>query len=117
MTAVKFPKRNDDGTFMVVAQFTISDRAIVSMVNDYLKAWVRANGTWIRIWRSDSIVEERLDFYADFLDEPQAEIEGSSLRVVLKGQPPSTRWKDWAVYMVNDVSNVFPELKFEGFTS
>jgi hypothetical protein len=119
MTEARFPKRRDDGSFVVFVRFSTSDDAISSLVVDYLKAWVRANKTWIRIWRSDSIEEERLEFDSEFLSLPRVETdpEGGFLRVVLEGRPSATRWKDWAAFMVGDLSKTFPELQFIGFDS
>jgi hypothetical protein len=119
MRGVKFPKRRDDGSFVVVARFTVSDRTVLALVRDYVKAWVRAHGTWIRLWRSNSIEEERLQFDSEFQGEPRVEAapDGSSFFLLLEGRPSATRWKDWVVLMANDISNVFPEVKFEGFES
>ena len=119
MTEIKFPKRRDDQSFVVFARFSTSDSAIVALVRDYVKAWVRANSTWARIWRSDVIREERLDFYSEFLSEPRFE-DGpgeSAFSVVLDGRPDASRWKDWAVFLVGDIERMFPEVKFERFES
>ena len=119
MAEVKFPRQHDDGSFVVLARFSTADHAILALVRDYIKAWMRANSTWTRIWRSDAIEEERLDFYSEFVSEPRVEDEsgGSSFSVVLEGRPSATRWKDWAVFIVSDISRVFPEVKFERFES
>jgi hypothetical protein len=119
MAEIKFPRRHGDQSFTVFARFSTSDHAILALVRDYVKAWIRANSTWTRIWRSDVIREERLDFYSEFLSEPRVE-EGpgeSSFSVVLEGRPSATRWKDWAVFLVGDISTVFPEVQFERFES
>jgi hypothetical protein len=73
----------------------------------------------VRVWRSNVIREERLDFYSDFLSEPriEADSEGRSFSVILESRPSATWWKDWAVYMLDDMSKVFPEANFEGFES
>jgi hypothetical protein len=119
MTQIKFPKRRGDQSFMVFARFSTSDPAIVTLVRDYLKVWLRANSTWIRIWRSNEIREERLDFHSEFLSEPRLE-DGplkSAFSVVLEGRPDASRWKDWAVFLVGDIEKIFPEVKFDRFES
>jgi len=119
MAEINFPRRREDGSFIVFARFSTLDLAIVELVQDFLKAWMRANNPWIRVWRSDTIWEERLDFDSEFLSEPRVDCEPGGLHfsVVLEGRPSSTRWKDWAVLMVGDISTVFPEVKFERFDS
>jgi hypothetical protein len=73
----------------------------------------------VRVWRSNVIREERLDFYSDFLSEPriEADSEGRSFSVILESRPSATWWKDWAAYMLDDMSKVFLEANFEGFES
>jgi hypothetical protein len=118
VSTVRFPKRRDDGSFAVIAEFTTSDTTIISLVNDFVKAWIRVNHSWIRIWRSDSIEEEYLDFYREFSSDPRVEVESEgAFCVVFEGRPSATRWKDFAVYMVKDISTVFPEVKFVKFAS
>lgn len=119
MAKIKFPKRRDDKSFVVYARFRTSNHAILALVRDYLKAWTKANSTWTRVWRSDVIKEERLEFYSEFLLEPRVEAGPgeSSFSVVLEGRPCATRWKDWTVFLVGDISRVFPEVKFERFDS
>ena len=76
------------------------------------------NNPWNRIWRSSTIWVERLDFYSEFLAEPRVQAESgaaTSFSVVFEGKPSATRWKDWTVFIVNDISTVFPEIKFERF--
>jgi hypothetical protein len=119
MSEINFPKRHEDGAFNVCARFTMSDPSILPLVQDYLKAWLGANCTWIRIWRSNVIEEERLDFYSDFISGPRIEngCDGVSFSVVLEGRPAAKRWKDWAVHLVHDITAVFQEVKFERFDS
>ena len=119
MREIKFPKRNSDQTFVIFARFSMSNNGILGLVRDYVKAWVRANATWVRIWRSNVIKEERLDFFKDFVSAPTVE-DGpgqNSFSILLKGRADATRWKDWAVLLVDDISTVFPEIKFEKFDS
>lgn len=117
MPKLKFPSRNDDRPLIVFAKFNTTNHTILSQVGDYVKAWTRANSTWTRIWRSDVITEERLDFYSEFLSEPRIEDadKETTFSVVLQVRPRATRWKDWAVFLVNDISKVFPEVKFDRF--
>jgi len=120
MTEVRFPRRREDGSFTVLARFSVSDDAIIPLLYDYVQSWIRANSTWIRIWRSNRITEERWDFYSEFLSEPRVRVdpESRSFSIVLEGRPSATtRWKDWAVYLVDDISRMFPEAKFERFES
>jgi hypothetical protein len=119
MTEIRFPRRREDGSFVLDARFSISNGAILPLVRDYLQTWMKVNSTWVRIWRSNLIREERLDFYSDFLSEPriEADPEGRSFSVVLEGRPLAEWWKDWAVRFVGDISRMFPEAKFEGFES
>jgi hypothetical protein len=92
---------------------------VLVLVREYLSAWARANRTWTRIWRSDSIREELLEFSSEFSSEPSVEAgtKDDQFCVVLQGRPSATRWKDWAVYLVDDLVKVFPEIKFERFES
>jgi len=121
MTEARFPKRRDDGSFTLVARFAASetDMSVVDLVRDYVSAWTRANRAWVRIWRSDVIQEERLEFLAEFSSDPRVEVgdDGHRLSIVLEGRPSAGRWKDWAVFLVDELSRVFPEIKFERFES
>jgi hypothetical protein len=84
-------------------------------VRDYVKAWVKANSIWTRIWRSNVIREERLDFYSEFSSEPRVDNGPgeSSFSVVFEGRPTARLWKDWLVFFVGEVVKVFPEIRFE----
>ena len=119
MSEINFPKRRGDGGFSLSARFTISDPSILPLVQDYLKEWLKANCTWTRIWRSNVIEEERLDFYSDFISDPRVENgdDGISFSVVFEGKPSAKRWKDWAVRLVHDITTIFQEVKFERFDS
>src|SRR5262249_10238829 len=119
MIAATFPRRRDDGSFLVLARFTTSGVGSIALIAEYLQAWARANRVWYRIWRSDHIEEERLEFSAEFLSEPRIEMgaDESSFSIVLEGRPTATRWKDWAVLLVDDVQRLFPEAKFKRFES
>jgi hypothetical protein len=80
---------------------------------------MRANSTRTRIWRSNVIREERLDFYSDFRSEPRVE-DGpgqSAFSLVMEGRPRAKSWKDWVVFLLGDIARVFPEVKFERFQS
>jgi hypothetical protein len=117
MEKIKLPSRNDDQPLIVYARFYTNNPAILHLVRDYVTAWTKANATWTRIWRSNVITEERLNFYSQFLSEPRIEDEDekSFFSIVLEVQPRATRWKDWAVFLVNDISKVFREVKFDKF--
>lgn len=116
--AVKFPRRRGDGTFTVLAYCTVSAPEVVPLVGAYVNAWVEANRRWVRIWRSNVITVEHLELAADFVKDPQVEkaVPGS-LCVVFEGSATSTRWKDWAVRLIDEVCKVFPEVLFERFES
>jgi hypothetical protein len=103
----------------VFARFSIADRAILPLVREYVSAWTRANRTWTRIWRSNVITVEQMDFNSEFLSEPRLKVEpgDTSFSVVLEGRSSATRWKDWAVFLVDDISKVFPEVSFDRFKS
>jgi hypothetical protein len=119
-TEASFPQRRDDGSFTVWAWFASPEEEnVVALVRDYVKAWVRANRTWVRIWRSNSIEEERLEFGSEFSTEPRVEEDAQRRRfaVVLEGIPSADRWRDWAAFMIDDLLRVFPEVRFEGFKS
>lgn len=119
MSEPRFPKRREDGSFSLLIRFSTSDETIRGLVLAYLQAWVRANQTWVRIWRSDSIEEERLEFGLEFSENLSVEADArlKTLTVVLEGKATARRWKDWAAFLVNDLSTVFPELRFEGLDS
>ena len=119
MIEFQFPKRRSDQAFILSAQFTTSRPELVSLVRDYVKAWIGAYSTWIRIWRSNVIIVERLDFYAEFLSEPRVE-NGSgeiTFSLVMEGRPTAKLWKDWAAYLISDITKTFPEVRFERFDS
>src|SRR6266704_883473 len=119
MAENEFPKRRGDQSFVLFAHFSTSDPGIIPLVRDYVKAWVRANKIWTRIWRSNVIREERLDFNSEFLSEPRVDNGPgqSALSVVLEVRPSARWWKDWAGFLVSDIAKVFPEVKFERFES
>ena len=119
MSKIEFPTRRGDQSFVVLASFIISEPEITVLVRDYVKAWMRANRTWTRIWRSNVIVEERLDFDSEFLMEPELKHThgADTFSIVFAGRPTATRWKDWLVFLVDDLTKLFPEVKFEGFES
>ncbi len=119
MTEIKFPRKRDDGSFTIAASFSTPDEKTVALVREYLGAWTRANKTWTRIWRSETICEERLEFDEEFSAEPTLERGVDALRfaIVLQGRTSARRWKDWLVFLTDDLCKVFPEIKFEGFNS
>jgi hypothetical protein len=119
MAHAPFPKRREGGDFTVYAWFTTTSNSVVVLVRDYVEAWLSARRTWVRIWRSDRIVVERLSFSDDFSADPRVEAKPDEHRfaVVLEGRATSARWKDWAASMVEDIARVFPEAGFERFDS
>jgi hypothetical protein len=119
MNEIRFPKRRADNSFVVSAWFSISHPEVIPLVRDYVKAWVRANSTWTRIWRSNKIREERLEFHSEFLSEPRLEsgLEASAFSIVFETRPDASRWKDWVIFLVDDIRKVFPESKFDRFES
>lgn len=118
MSEVRFPKKHDDGTFTVKARYSTSDPTVRGLVREYVEAWGRANAVWVRIWRSQSIEEERLELAGDFSCKPHVEfLDSDGFVVVFDGLASSTRWKDWAVRLTREVSSVFPEVRFERFES
>jgi hypothetical protein len=118
VTGPTFPLRRSDGSFVVSARFTVTDDALLPLVSDYLTAWIRANHTWIRIWRSSAIHEERLEFSTDFSSPPHLRHDGPGrLSILLVGRPGASNWKDWATFLVKDLCSVFSEITFEGFGS
>jgi hypothetical protein len=119
MTFTRFPTRRADHSFVVYARFVTSDTDIIDLVRQYVSVWARVNQVWTRIWRSDSIREERLEFNAEFLSEPRLENsdDASTFSIVLECRPAAQKWKEWVVSLVDDVCRVFPEVKFERFDS
>ncbi|MFZ5895026.1 MAG: hypothetical protein ACOY0T_28460 [Myxococcota bacterium] len=119
MTEARFPKKRDDGSFTVLALFSTSDENVVPLVRAYVEAWVRANQTWTRIWRSNCIEVERLEFSSEFASEPRVEDGNEKLRfaIVFDGRPSALRWKDWIAFLLDELRRVFHEIKFEGFES
>jgi hypothetical protein len=119
MTEIRFPKRKGDQSFVLFARFSTSDPEVIALVRDYVKMWVKANSSWTRIWRSNVIREERLDFYSEFSAEPRVENGPgeSSFSVVFEGRPTARMWKDWLVFFVGEMVKMFPEIRFERFES
>ncbi|WP_394847654.1 hypothetical protein LZC95_09345 [Pendulispora brunnea] len=57
-----------------------------------------------------------MEFERDFSVHPRIEIEDQGrFAIVFEGKADAKNWKDWAVYMINDVLKVFSEVKFERF--
>jgi hypothetical protein len=119
MSDQKFPKLRSDGMFTVAARFTVADDSVIALVREYVNAWVNANRVWTRIWRSNSIEQEQLAFDSEFSSPPRVESKssGTSVLVIFEGRPSAKRWKDWVVFLADDISRIFPELKFDGFES
>jgi hypothetical protein len=113
----RFPKKNGDEPFSLNAVFAISDPSVVSLVRAYVDAWARANQTWVRIWRSDDIVVEELEFESEFLSAPKVSPGGggSHFTIAFECRPSATRWKDWTIYLADEVQRIFPEVKLERF--
>jgi hypothetical protein len=119
---VRFPPIRTEGPFTVRALFHTTFDAMVDLVRDYVEAWSRANRTWVRIWRSNTIEVERLDFCAEFSSDPRVDIDGAQRFAIsfegkaLPGAKSSTRrWKDWIVRLVDSLSKVFPEIELKRF--
>jgi hypothetical protein len=74
---------------------------------------------WVRIWRSDGIQEECLQFYDDFSGAPRIETSdgGRHFSVVWDGRPASRWWKDWVARFVDELVRVFHEITFDRFDS
>src|SRR5689334_11832230 len=117
MPDLRLPERRVDGSFMVRIWFATSDLGALALMRDYLAAWLRAHPTWVRIWRSDAIHEEDLEFTTDFLAGPRLEVgpEENLFAVVLEARPLTLRWREWAEFLAEDLLRVFPELTLEGF--
>ena len=117
MADLVFPSKIGDQPIAVVVNFSTGNDSIVSLVSDYLKAWTRVNKVWTRIWRSNVVWEEQMEFDADFSSDPRV-IRGKApglFSIVLDVRPHSNRWKDWMVRLVDEISRVFHEIKFDGF--
>src|SRR5690349_17300598 len=81
-----------DKSLVVFALFRTSKRSILTLVRDYVKAWTRVNSTWVRIWRSNVIREERLNYYSEFQAEPYVEDESEeTFSIVFEVRPNATR--------------------------
>ena len=119
MAEIQFPKRQGDQSFVLFARFSTSDPEIIALVRDYVKVWVKANSTWTRIWRSNVIREERLDFYSEFSSEPHVDNGPGefAFSVVIEARPTASVWKDWLVFFVGEMVKVFPEVRFERYES
>ena len=116
---MKFPKRKTDDAFVVFARFSGADPQVIALARDYVKAWMRANSSWTRIWRSNVIREETLEYSMEFLSEPRVEhVAGeNSFAVVFEGRATAKMWKDWLVFFVSDFEKIFPEVRFDRFES
>jgi hypothetical protein len=116
MSESKFPKRRPDGSFRVVARFnTTAD--VSGLMADYVRAWTRAMPVWVRIWRSASIQEERLEFATEFSAVPSVEADNQEISLIFEAKPTASRWKDWTSFLIEDILTVFPEVTFLGFES
>ena len=59
---------------------------------------------------------DAITIFSDFAPDGRAQ-KAQRFAVVFEGRPSSRRWKDWAVRLVDEISTVFPETKFERFQS
>ena len=82
-----------------------------------MRAWTRATPVWIRIWRSASIEEERLEFAEEFFAVPSVEAHEREIGLIFEAKPTASQWKDWAIFLIEDILKVFPEVTFLRFES
>jgi len=116
---VQFPQRRADGSFAVRAKFTTDGPSVAHLVRDYVDCWVRSNRVWVRIWRSDVISEERLEFASEFASDPTVEWDATgadgAFSIRFECVAAASMWKDWIVRLARDIEVVFPEVRNTGF--
>lgn len=112
---INFPRRHQDGSFCVIASFTVNTRdpgKLLSEIRAWFIEWTENNQIWV--WKYDSGREDTFVFNDEFKSIPTAvSCDSGELRIRLEGSPTSQRfWRDWlALRIVPELLGSFPEIK------
>jgi hypothetical protein len=107
MNKVKFPKRQSDGSFCIVARFStkVKNEAQLSAINEWLRDWVKRNPTWVGKYNTGG--ETVYKYKSEFRRAPIAFLSPvDELQIQFEGQPTAKKmWKDWLIL------RIIPELR------
>ncbi|MBP6004775.1 MAG: hypothetical protein KA746_15195 [Pyrinomonadaceae bacterium] len=112
---IKFPRRNQDGSFCVIASFAVDTTdpdGLFSRVKAWLIEWAENNQAWV--WKYDSGREDTFVFSDDFKGVPTPiSCDFKELKIRLEGQPRSQKfWRDWlALRIVPELQAGFVEIE------
>lgn len=111
---IKFPRQKDDGSFSVVAVFSLksSSSDLLGRIRDWFTEWVEANRVWV--WTYDDGELYRYPFFDEFDSVPTPMYcHENELTVRLDGKSAKSKfWKDWlALKIVPDLTREFSEIQ------
>jgi len=112
---IKFPKRNEDGSFCILACFSVNAENpddLSERIRDWLVKWAENNQVWT--WKYEGGGEDVFLFGDEFKSIPTPVfIDKKELKIKLEGQPTSRKfWKDWlALRIVPELTANFPEIE------
>jgi hypothetical protein len=115
----KFPKTREDGTFCVVARFTITQNAanLRDQINDWCKRWIEENNDTSGEPGvvGEGILKEPMDFFNAFTRSPYViEAEDNQMWLRFDRVLGSYWWRDWLARILVALQRAYPELQPEG---
>jgi hypothetical protein len=120
MNRVKFPRRNDDGSFCVEIGLKLAgdhQEDLGSRIQRWIEEhWMPNRSIWRRVWRTGhnlSATDEQILHYDDeFLKPPEViSSKRPELRLRLFGKESAKLWRDWLIWrLVPDLKAQFPEI-------
>jgi hypothetical protein len=102
MSATIFPARRPDGSLSVASRFSSQDDAAGTRVQDFVAGWLRGIGRYV-------------DLLKDLTSLPRVEIGADLIDVIFDGSPTGLRWKDWMVFLTQDLAESVEGITFVCF--
>ena len=102
MSQQRFPARRPNGTFSVAARFSLPDLESLDRLIAFVSGWVVATSRYTAMLK-------------ELASPPQVVVGSESLDVVFEGLTHARQWKDWMVFLVQDVTASNPGIRLLSF--
>ena len=102
MSQQRFPARRPNGTFSVAARFSRPDLESLDRLVAFVSGWVVATSRYTAMLK-------------ELASPPQAVVGSESVDVVFEGLSHARQWKDWMVFLVQDVTASNPGVRLLSF--
>ena len=108
----KFPTLRSDGSFSIIASFSVSDDAgnyIVGELTEWIDCWIKREDPWVREWSSGKV--DNLNFYDEFSSPPKMiGVKDGKALIRFDGCSNGKWWKDWVAKFAKQIVDESPNV-------